>query len=216
MKLPWSWSRRSPSSSWSLGCPPAGGGKALLTRQPWLDSFISRVKPTAPFHLLEDVEEGGVLPKELCGHLKQLHGSTALTVVLEGANLSQEPVTPYTWLNQILKIIILLFIWLDSLSTSSQSYCHNRCQCNHRQSLIAHQQDHTWPASFSTSSLSRLNAVFSSFTCLLFTTCRGLKSLDFDEDFLKMATRIKDNENIICVDKCTRAHHVNIILKKMV
>ena len=199
MKLPWSWSRRSPSSSWSLGCPPAGGGRALLTRQPWLDSFISRVKsPALLFHLLEDVEEEVMVSKKLRGHLKQLHSSTALTVVLEGAHLGQESVTSYTWLNHILKIIIPLFIWLGSFSTYFQSYCHNQFQCHHHQSSRAHQQGHTWPASFSTSSLSLPNAVFSSFTCLLFTTCRDLKALAFDEDFLKMTTTIKDNENLCC------------------
>ena len=78
------------------------------------------------------------------------------------------------------KISILLFIWLGSLSTSCHSYCHNKFQCHHHQWLSAHEQDHTWPANFSTSSLSRPNAVFSSFTCLLFTTCRGLKALAFD------------------------------------
>ena len=89
-------SRRSPSSRWSLGCPPAEGGKALLTRRPWLDSFFSRVKPPALlFHLLEDVEEEVMVPKELRGHLKELHSSTALTVVLEGAHLGQDSVTSY-------------------------------------------------------------------------------------------------------------------------
>ena len=79
-----------------MGCPPAGGGRALLTRRPWLDSFISRVKPLALlFHLLEDVEEEVMLSKELRGHLKELHGSTALTVVLEGANLGQDSVISY-------------------------------------------------------------------------------------------------------------------------
>ena len=79
-----------------MGCPPAGGGKALLTRQPWLDSFISRVKPPAlSFHLLEDVEKEVMVPKESRGHLKELHSSTALTVVLEGANLGQDSVISY-------------------------------------------------------------------------------------------------------------------------
>ena len=36
-----------------------------------------------------------MVPKELRGHLKQLHSSTALTVVLEGAHLGQDSVTSY-------------------------------------------------------------------------------------------------------------------------
>ena len=79
-----------------MGCPPAGGGKALLTRRPWLDSFISRVKPPALlFHLLEDVEEEVMVPKKSRGHLEELHSSTALTIVLEGAHLGQDSVKSY-------------------------------------------------------------------------------------------------------------------------
>ena len=64
---------------------------AALARQFYFQSQAA--SPIIP--PLEDVEEEVMLPKKSRGHLKQLHSSTALTVVLEGAHLGQESVTSY-------------------------------------------------------------------------------------------------------------------------